>query len=108
MTFDNSHLINSQQNGNPSPQDIRLPYPPPPLITDFISKRETTSRIFRKSPNAFFVYRKVFTNFLTLNNYKLTMIDVSKLVSNQWKNERNEVKETYIKIAKEIDVELKE
>jgi len=36
------------------------------------------------------------------------MIDVSKLVSKHWKDERDEVKETYMKIAKEIDVELKE
>ncbi|CAI2161959.1 3317_t:CDS:1 [Funneliformis geosporum] len=112
MTFENTHLINSQ-NGefilHLSPQDIQLPYPPSFItVSDFINKRESSARIFRKSPNAFFIYRKAFTNYLTLLNFKLTMIDVSKLVSNRWKNESDEVKKGYRKIAKEIDVELKE
>ncbi|CAG8436526.1 7150_t:CDS:1 [Funneliformis mosseae] len=113
MTFDNTHLINSQ-NGelilhHVPPQDIQLPYPPPFItVSDFINKRESSARIFRKSPNAFFIYRKAFTNYLTLLDYKLTMIDVSKLVSYRWKNESEEVKKAYMKIAKEIDEELKE
>jgi hypothetical protein len=36
------------------------------------------------------------------------MIDVSRLVSNYWKKESQEVKDAYANIAKEIDVELKE
>ncbi|PKK73688.1 hypothetical protein RhiirC2_740302 [Rhizophagus irregularis] len=49
-----------------------------------------------------------FTNNLTSLNYKLTMIDVSRLVSNFWKHETKEVKDAYAEIAKKIDVELKE
>ncbi|RIA99544.1 hypothetical protein C1645_747075 [Glomus cerebriforme] len=113
MSFESISFIDSQNNNdailNLSLHEIRLPFPPPFItVADFINKRETSSRIFRKSPNAFFIYRKAFTNYLTLLNYKLTMIDVSKLVSNYWKNESKEIKDGYAKIAKEIDIELKE
>src|ERR1051325_9168932 len=107
MSFEDSQIVDSQNGDsilNLSLHDIRLPFPPPFItVSDFINKRESSSRIFRKSPNAFFIYRKAFTNYLTLLNYKLTMIDVSKFVSNRWKDESNEVKEAYMKIAKEID-----
>lgn len=112
MSFETAQIIDSQNSEpilNLSLHDIRLPFPPPFItVSDFINKRESSSRIFRKSPNAFFIYRKAFTNYLTCLNYKLTMIDVSRLVSNRWKNESDQVKEEYVKIAKEIDVELKE
>src|ERR1043165_3257448 len=111
MSFENTAqiVVDSQHSDPILNLEIRLPFPPPSItVQDFIDKRESSSRIFRKSPNAFFIYRKIFTNYLTLLNYKLTMIEVSRLVSNHWKNESDQVKEAYVKIAKEIDVELKE
>jgi hypothetical protein len=109
MSFEGIPYFESQNNDVFSLPNIRPPFPPTYItVSDFINKRESSSRIFRKSPNAFFIYRKAFTNNLTSLNYKLTMIDVSRLVSNYWKNETKEVKDAYIEIAKKIDVELKE
>ncbi|PKC72282.1 hypothetical protein RhiirA1_492790 [Rhizophagus irregularis] len=109
MSFEGIPYFDSQ-NSNVIPfPNIRPPFPPTFItVSDFINKRESSSRIFRKSPNAFFIYRKAFTNNLTSLNYKLTMIDVSRLVSNFWKHETKEVKDAYAEIAKKIDVELKE
>src|SRR4051812_4648580 len=105
MSFESIPYIDSQYSDAISLSNIRLPPPPTSItVSDFINKRETSSRIFRKSPNAFFIYRKTFTNYLTHHNYKLTMIDVSRLVSNYWKNESKEVKDAYTEIAKKIDV----
>ncbi|GBB90308.1 hypothetical protein RclHR1_01720029 [Rhizophagus clarus] len=109
MSFESIPYFDSQNSDFIPPPNIRPPFPPTFItVSDFVNKRESSSRIFRKSPNAFFIYRKAFTNHLTFLNYKLTMIDVSKLVSNYWKNESKEVKEAYAEIAKKIDVELKE
>ncbi|RGB21564.1 hypothetical protein C1646_600417, partial [Rhizophagus diaphanus] len=59
-----------------------------------------------KSPNAFLIYRKAFLNELNRQNHNLKMTDVSKLVSNYWKGEPDNVKDAYRKIAKEVEVEL--
>nr|CAG8442841.1 13159_t:CDS:2 [Entrophospora candida] len=63
-----------------------------------------------KSPNAFFIYRKVFLDQLTLleNNANFKMTDVSKLVSFYWKNELESVKDAYREIAQEVEIKLKE
>ncbi|CAJ0634118.1 2732_t:CDS:2 [Entrophospora sp. SA101] len=89
------------------PSDIQLPFPPLIGASDFILKR-SAEKIWMKSPNAFFIYRKAFQNHLKFLNYKLTMMNVSKLVSSCWKNEKVEVKDAYKKIAKEVEKQLKE
>ena len=45
---------------------------------------------------------------LSINRHNLKMTDVSKLVSNHWKNEPELVKNAYRDIAREVEVELGE
>ncbi|GBB90301.1 hypothetical protein RclHR1_01720022 [Rhizophagus clarus] len=90
-----------------SPPPIQLPFPPPITAQDIVLKRPT-SKICSKSPNAFFIYRKVYFDQLALLNQRFKMTDVSKLVSLYWNNECREVKEAYKKIAQEVESELNE
>src|SRR5207248_2717495 len=75
--------------------------------SDIVNRRKPC-RVTSKSPNAFLIYRKAFLNQLSLLNHNLRMTDVSKLVSNYWKNETELVKDAYRKIAQEVEVELSE
>ncbi|RIA99551.1 hypothetical protein C1645_730811 [Glomus cerebriforme] len=105
-------LITIEMNWHPStlilsPPPIQLPFPPPITAQDIVLKR-SSSKICSKSPNAFFIYRKVYFDQLSLLNQRYKMTDVSKLVSLYWKNECREVKEAYKKIAKEVESELNE
>lgn len=86
---------------------IVLPFPPKIRATDIVDRRKP-SRFKSKSPNAFLIYRKAFLNELNDKNHNLRMTDVSKLVSNYWKSEPENVKDAYRKIAQEVEVELNE
>jgi hypothetical protein len=108
--FECTELISTEMNWHPStltlsPPPIQLPFPPPITAQDIVLKRPT-SKICSKSPNAFFIYRKVYFDQLALLNQRFKMTDVSKLVSLYWNNECNEVKEAYKKIAQEVECEL--
>jgi hypothetical protein len=88
----------------------RVILPFPPNITAYeIAHRRVRSNICSKVPNAFFIYRKVFMDHLfslDLRYHKLKMSDVSKLASNHWKNESQEVITTYKKLSKQVEKEL--
>lgn len=84
-----------------------LPFPPTIKVSDIIKKREPC-KIALKGPNAFIIYRKAFLNQLYIENHNLKMTEVSKLVSIQWKNETEIVKEAYRKISREVEIELSE
>ncbi|CAB4379969.1 unnamed protein product [Rhizophagus irregularis] len=86
---------------------IALPFPPIIKAIDIVNRRKP-SRFKSKSPNAFLIYRKAFLNELNRQNHNLRMTDVSKLVSNYWKGEPDNVKDAYRKIAQEVEVELNE
>jgi hypothetical protein len=94
------------QSSNTSTK-IVLPFPPIIRASDIVDRRKP-SRFKSKSPNAFLIYRKAFLDQLNLQNHNLRMTDVSKLVSNYWKNEPENVKDAYRKIAQEVEVELNE
>lgn len=108
--FECTELLSTNMNWHPStltlsPPPIQLPFPPPITAQDIVLKRPS-SKICSKSPNAFFIYRKVYFDQLALLNQRFKMTDVSKLVSLYWNNECNEVKEAYKKIAQEVECEL--
>ncbi|CAG8628143.1 5713_t:CDS:1 [Acaulospora morrowiae] len=84
---------------------ITLPFPPDIRAFDIAHKR-IRSKICQKSPNAFFIYRKVFVDHLSKLQHKLKMTDVSKLVGYHWKSEPVEVKMAYENIAREVEKEL--
>ncbi|RIB19813.1 hypothetical protein C2G38_2082265 [Gigaspora rosea] len=89
------------------PPFIQLPFPPKITANDIVQRRPH-SRIRSKSPNAFFVYRKAFYDHLALSNQRYQMTYVSKLVSHYWKNETEQVKTEYKRIADEVEVKLNE
>ncbi|POG71156.1 hypothetical protein GLOIN_2v1609116, partial [Rhizophagus irregularis DAOM 181602=DAOM 197198] len=80
---------------------IELPFPPTITATDIVNRRKP-SKIKSKSPNAFLIYRKAFLDQLSNSKHNLKMTDVSKLVSTYWKNEPENVKEEYRKIAAQV------
>ncbi|CAI2161951.1 3321_t:CDS:1 [Funneliformis geosporum] len=85
----------------------RVILPFPPNITAYeIAHKRRRSKICSKTPNAFFIYRKAFVDHLSLLDHRLKMTEVSRLVSDHWKNESQEVKATYEKISKQVEKEL--
>src|SRR2546430_1738666 len=87
---------------------IRLPFPPVIKASDIVDRRKP-SKINSKSPNAFIIYRKAFLDHISLfDNHNLKMTDVSKLVSKYWRNEPENVKNEYHRIAREVETELNE
>ncbi|CAG8483155.1 8898_t:CDS:1 [Cetraspora pellucida] len=89
------------------PPLIHLPFPPTITAHDIIIRRPP-SKIRSKSPNAFFIYRKAFFDQLALLNQRFQMTYVSKLVSEHWKNESEQVKSAYKRIAEEVEEKLNE
>ncbi|CAG8634227.1 12218_t:CDS:1, partial [Acaulospora morrowiae] len=77
---------------------LTLPFPPQINAEDLF----TTSKLPSKPPNAFFIYRKVYTKELITQNFRFKMTDVSPLVSSSWKLESDEVKTKYKEIARDV------
>nr|CAG8579644.1 15568_t:CDS:1 [Entrophospora candida] len=80
---------------------INVPNPPQNLrLSNFIG-----DRLVRKyrSPNAFILYRREFLN--KLRSYNCHMAEVSKVAARHWRNEREEVKSKYKKMAKKLNAE---
>ncbi|CAG8497855.1 5956_t:CDS:1 [Gigaspora margarita] len=100
-------MHNSSLPQNVEPQKQKLASPPPTLILPFpppINPEDLmkTSKLPSKPPNAFFIYRKVYTRELVAQNLRFKMTDVSPWVSISWKRETPEVKDKYKAIAKEV------
>ncbi|CAG8470718.1 413_t:CDS:1 [Acaulospora morrowiae] len=83
---------------------IQMPDASEVSIDEFVNRPH--ARIRKKSPNSFFIYRRVFVKQLLQNNYKLEMINVSKLASIYWHNEDERVRQEYKRIATMIDQKL--
>jgi hypothetical protein len=96
--------MSSQKSDNNSPttQIITLPFPPIISAQDLIDRR-SPERVTAKSPNAFFVYRKAFVNYLQICNHSFRMRDVSSMAGLSWKAASKEVKEAYKQIAREVE-----
>ncbi|CAG8588632.1 uncharacterized protein OCT59_003855 [Rhizophagus irregularis] len=92
----------NSDNNSPTTQIITLPFPPIISAQDLIDKR-SPERVTAKSPNAFFVYRKAFVNYLQICNHNLKMRDVSSMAGLSWKAASKEVKEAYKQIAREVE-----
>jgi len=85
-----------------STQIITLPFPPVISAQDFLDRR-SPDRATAKSPNAFFIYRKDFVNYLQVCNYNLKMRDVSSMAGSSWKVASKEVKDAYKQIARDVE-----
>ncbi|CAG8624413.1 14775_t:CDS:1 [Acaulospora colombiana] len=82
------------------PPKLTLPFPPQINAEDLIDTK--TRKLPSKPPNAFFIYRKVYTKELVAQNFRFKMTDVSPLVSTSWKLESDEVKTKYKEIARDV------
>ncbi|CAB4377725.1 unnamed protein product [Rhizophagus irregularis] len=83
---------------------FRPSFPPRYKIEDFIHIDDLRNN--SRGPNAFFVYRKIYTKHLLQLNCRFPMTQVSKLASDHWNSEPSRVKKYYKKIAKYVDQEL--
>ncbi|CAG8470762.1 415_t:CDS:1 [Acaulospora morrowiae] len=84
-----------------NPESITVPFPPSVKPQDFVPKVGT--RASKKSPNAFFIYRKAFLNQLRVHNCKIKMTDVSPFISASWRRETLQVKEAYKEISRQVE-----
>ncbi|KAF0492607.1 MATA-HMG [Gigaspora margarita] len=82
------------------PPSFKLPFPPEINAEDLINCK--TRKLPSKPPNAFFIYRKVYTKELIARDFRYKMTDVSPWVSSSWRNESDKVKEKYKEIAKGV------
>ncbi|CAG8477237.1 563_t:CDS:1 [Funneliformis mosseae] len=82
------------------PPNLTLPFPPHIVPENLINKK--SCKLPSKPPNAFFIYRKVYTNELVAQNMRFKMTDVSSWVSISWKLEPEEVRTKYKEIAREV------
>ncbi|RIA82272.1 hypothetical protein C1645_512883 [Glomus cerebriforme] len=84
-------------NNNTDSDSFRPPFPPNIRIDDFINSDDLRNNA--QSPNAFFVYRKIYTKHLLQLNHRLPMTQVSRMASNNWNSESKKVKKAYKQIA---------
>jgi hypothetical protein len=85
---------------------FRPSFPPKFKIEDFIHIDYLQNN--NRGPNAFFVYRKLYTRHLLQLNCRFPMTQVSKLAAAHWKSESRKVKKYYSKIARDVDRELEQ
>ncbi|CAG8538998.1 7604_t:CDS:1 [Acaulospora colombiana] len=69
---------------------------------EFVNRSE--EKIGTKTPNGFFVYRRIFTKEVSRLrlDHKLNMTNVSKMASWKWRNEDVKVREEYRQVASSI------
>ncbi|RIA99541.1 hypothetical protein C1645_854091 [Glomus cerebriforme] len=92
----------NSENNLSATQVITLPFPPIISAQDLIDRR-SPERVTAKCPNAFFVYRKDFVNYLQINNYNFKMRDVSSMAGSSWRAASKEVKDAYKQIARDVE-----
>ncbi|CAH1763436.1 15432_t:CDS:2 [Entrophospora sp. SA101] len=85
---------------------INVPNPPQNLrLSNFMGNRLVKKY---RSPNAFILYRREFLNKLRSYNSHINMSEVSKVASRHWRNESEEIKSKYKKMAKKLNNEYLE
>ncbi|CAG8624173.1 3761_t:CDS:2 [Diversispora eburnea] len=92
----------SQRNAKPNQKIVRLtyvPFPPRLTVKDIIEPRNLTCDK-RKVPNKFFIYRKWYTMCLEREEQKNDQTSISPYISEQWRNEPQEVKDYYAALSK--------
>ncbi|CAG8778633.1 14386_t:CDS:1 [Gigaspora margarita] len=78
---------------------IRVPFPPAIDVKDLIDSKPNRDKTPR-CPNAFIIYRKVFSETARNEGYYLPMTVVSSLASKSWEKEPEEVQAYYKQLSK--------
>jgi hypothetical protein len=84
----------------PDESEFRLPFPPTITAHQIMSERKVGKKA-TKAPNAFMIYRKIFSK--EMKDRRFQQKNISSLCSNSWKSEPDEVKKFYHKLAHEAD-----
>ncbi|CAG8549873.1 9384_t:CDS:2 [Diversispora eburnea] len=92
-------IENPMRKVSDPPPELTLPFPPEINPEELMAN---TRKLPSKPPNAFFIYRKVYTKALVAKNMRFKMTDVSPWVSSSWKLEPEEVKTKYKEIARNV------
>ncbi|CAG8567055.1 319_t:CDS:2 [Ambispora leptoticha] len=99
--FDTYIPQNQQYCGFPdslTPIKVTVPSPEELDINEFLPKGKTS----KKTPNSYFIYRKVYVDELRKLGYKSKMIRVSSWSGIAWKEETRSVKSAYIQFAHKL------
>ncbi|CAG8528412.1 10136_t:CDS:2 [Acaulospora morrowiae] len=85
---------------------VKVPYPPTVTAEDLFNLRKPTKngKPPSKVSNSFMVYRGEFYKELRKTHRGIPQYIVSRLASNSWKLEPKDVKEKYLKIARDLDM----
>ncbi|CAG8464884.1 5062_t:CDS:2 [Scutellospora calospora] len=87
--------------------NIILPFPPIVNIDDFV-KLKPDGTIPTKPINAFMIYRLIYQKKLQTQFTNVSMRAVSKIISDSWKKESEDIKEEYRKIQRAVEVRFSE
>ncbi|RIA99546.1 hypothetical protein C1645_854094 [Glomus cerebriforme] len=85
----------------PDITEFRLPFPPTITAREIMSNKKNGKKA-TKPPNAFMIYRKVFSSEIA-KNYRFQQMKISTICSNSWKREPKSVKDHYYELAAEAD-----
>ncbi|GBB96987.1 hypothetical protein RclHR1_02890014 [Rhizophagus clarus] len=91
------------QSQVPDMSEFRLIFPPTITPHEIISDKKKKGKKPKKPPNAFIIYRKVYSGELAKNNYRLKQKEISSLCSKSWRNEPEYVKKHYRRLAHDTD-----
>ncbi|CAG8613019.1 3037_t:CDS:1 [Acaulospora morrowiae] len=85
---------------------VKVPYPPTVTAEDLFNLRKPTKngKPPSKVSNSFMVYRGEFYKELRKTHRGIPQYVVSRVASNSWKLEPKQVKEKYLKIARDLDM----
>ncbi|CAB4391403.1 unnamed protein product [Rhizophagus irregularis] len=86
----------------PDEPEVRLPFPPKITAREVISDKKNGKKA-KKPPNAFMIYRKVFSRELAKKNLRFQQKKISTLCSISWKQEPENVKQGYRRLAHDAD-----
>lgn len=90
----------SKRSQVPDEPEIPVPFPPTITARELISDKKDGKKA-KKPPNAFMIYRKVFSKVAKTHRFQQKKI--SSLCSSSWKREPEEVKKVYRRLAHDAD-----
>ncbi|RGB32572.1 hypothetical protein C1646_762729 [Rhizophagus diaphanus] len=95
-------MLKNKRSQVPDEPEVQLPFPPKITAREVISDKKN-GRKAKKPPNAFMIYRKVFSRELAKKNLRYQQKKISTLCSISWKQEPENVKQGYRRLAHDAD-----
>ncbi|CAB4432510.1 unnamed protein product [Rhizophagus irregularis] len=95
-------MLKNKRSQVPEEPEVLLPFPPEITAREIISDKKNGKKA-KKPPNAFMIYRKVFSRELAKKNLRFQQKKISTLCSISWKREPENVKQGYRRLAHDAD-----